>query len=268
MNKTTWAPVDSLTERTALGPRRPPQIVATTDLPHARFPAAISPPPDSLPRRPPSASSIGYKGSPPVNILSSSRSSPSLRCLVLPPLRHHVVPPLVPLWAPATATSTAPPCSTFPHREPLTIAPGRLPRRHSPPADRTSPWSSSFRWGPPFLTPPVGCAVLPSCPSAPPLPPPLPASRSRPGRRQHRRWPSALPLFDRDGPSAQSGWASWSRPAKFGPFAQYHLPFFHPIKHWLIQIKIKLKLNFWNCRELNKLNKVLISILYFELGLN
>jgi hypothetical protein len=86
--------------------------------------------------------------------------------------------------------------------------------------------------------------MLPSRPSAPPLPTLLPASQSRPGRRLRRRWPSALPLFGRDGPPAQSGWVSQSRPTEFGPFAQYHLLFFHSIKHLLIEKKIKLKLNF------------------------
>jgi hypothetical protein len=91
-NKTTWAPVDSLTDRTALGPRRPPQTAATADLPRPWFPAAISPPTDSPLRRPPSTA--------PVKSLSSSRPSPPLCRLVPPPSSHHVAPPPVPLLAP------------------------------------------------------------------------------------------------------------------------------------------------------------------------
>jgi hypothetical protein len=81
----------------------------------------------------------------------------------------------------------------------------------------------------PFSTPSRVCRVaeLPKRPSfAAPVagkpeaagPPPAPPLAER-------------PLFGRDGPPAQSGWASQSRPAEFGPFAQYHLPFFHSTKH-------------------------------------
>jgi hypothetical protein len=45
---------------------------------------------------------------------------------------------------PVTAPSTAPPCTTFPHRELSTTNPGRRPHHRSLLADHTSPWSSSF----------------------------------------------------------------------------------------------------------------------------
>jgi hypothetical protein len=94
--------------------------------------------------RPPPLPAI--KGArPPVNSLSSSRPSPPLRRLVPLPSSHRVAPPSVPLELPVAATSTAPPCTTFPNREPSTITPRRRPHYRSPPTDRTSPQSSSFR---------------------------------------------------------------------------------------------------------------------------
>jgi hypothetical protein len=228
INKTTLAPVDSLTDRTALGPHRPPQIVAATNLPCQWFPAAVSLPPDSPSHRPPSTASTGYNRSP----------------------THHeqpfFLPPVAPTVPPCSA-AIEPPCSAAPGSPLSSPSPPRAPHRRVPPSRTVSHQPSpldaaptvvplrltAHRCGgpPPPFDPPVGCAVLPSRPSAPPVPPPPPTSRSRPGRHQCRHWPSALPMFGRDGPPAQSSWASRSRPAEFGPFAQYHLPFFHPIKH-------------------------------------
>jgi hypothetical protein len=184
INKTTWAPFDSLTDQTTLRPRRPPQTTAAADLLCPRFPAAGSPPLDSPPRRPPSTASTGYKGSstpPPINSLSSSCSSPWLRRLVPPLSIHHVAPPPVPLRAPRR-------CHEHPAAVPLRPT---THRRGARPSGED-----------PLFWPPVGCAVLPSRPSAPPLQPPPPASQSWSSRRQRRHWPSALPLFGHDGPPA------------------------------------------------------------------
>jgi hypothetical protein len=70
---------------------------------------------------------------------------PPLHRLVPLPMIHRVAPPPTPSEVPVAAMSTMPPCTTFLHREPSTIAPGRRPHHRSPPADRTLPQSSSFQ---------------------------------------------------------------------------------------------------------------------------
>jgi hypothetical protein len=93
INKTMWAPVDSLTDRTARGQRRPPQTATVADLPRPWFPATVSPPRNHhraalcpLPLPPIKGAQL------PMNSLSSSRPSPPLRRFVLPPSSHRVAP--------------------------------------------------------------------------------------------------------------------------------------------------------------------------------
>jgi hypothetical protein len=98
-----------------------------------RFPAATLPS---------STASSGYKGRPPAP-WSTLSSSSAFR----PPLHGHsrrcratVDSPLQPLSDRFDHTpSTAPLCTTSPHRELSTTTPGRRPHRRSPLADRTSP---------------------------------------------------------------------------------------------------------------------------------
>jgi hypothetical protein len=126
INKTTWAPFDSLTDQTTLRPRRPPQTTAAADLLCPRFPAAGSPPLDSPPCRPPSTASTGYKGS------------------STPPHKQPFLLLLIALTAPPCSAAIDPPCSAAPGPPSSSPSMPRAPRRHSPPADHTSSWSSSF----------------------------------------------------------------------------------------------------------------------------
>jgi hypothetical protein len=260
INKTTWAPVDSLTDRTALGPRRPPQTVAA---------AAISPPLDSQPRRPPSTASTGYKGSPtpreqPFFLPPVTPTTPPCFATVEPPCSAAHGPPLSSPLPPRASHRRVPPsCTTS--RRPSTpdAAPAVVPLRPTAHHHGAHPSGEA----PPLFDPPAGCAVLPSHPSSPPLRPlrrhagaGQAAASAAVGRARcpvQPWWPTSPKWL------GQPKQAGWIRPICTVPPA-----IFHPIKHWLIQIKIKLKLNFWNCRDLNKLNKVLISILYFEFELN
>jgi hypothetical protein len=175
IHKTTWAPVDSLIDRTALGLRQPPQIAAVADLPHPQFPAAVSLPPDSPPRRPPSTASTGYKGSP----------TPHEQPFFLPPVAPTASPCSTTVEPPCSATPGPPPsspspsCTTFPHRETSTIAPGRRPQRRSPPADHPPPWSNLL--GEPLL--PIAPELNSPCRRAAlaPLPEPPPPVAGLPG---------------------------------------------------------------------------------------
>jgi hypothetical protein len=119
INKTTLAPVDSLTDRTALGPHRPPQIVAATNLPCQWFPAAVSLPPDSPSHRPPSTASTGYNRSP----------------------THHeqpfFLPPVAPTVPPCSA-AIEPPCSAAPGSPLSSPSPPRAPHRRVPPSRTVS----------------------------------------------------------------------------------------------------------------------------------
>jgi hypothetical protein len=119
IHKTTWALVDSLIDRTALGLRQPPQIAAVADLPHPQFPAAVSLPPDSPPRRPPSTASTGYKGSP------------------TPHEQPFFLPPVAPTASPCS-TTVEPPCSAAPGPPPSSPSPPRAPRRRVPPSRTAS----------------------------------------------------------------------------------------------------------------------------------
>jgi hypothetical protein len=116
-----------------------PEPIGRTAAPRSRRPrvacrnrgttgAIDSPPPFLRPRIRRRAASVHrlYR-QPPVNNLSSSRTSPPLCHLVPPLLSCRVAPPSVPSELPVAAMSTAPLCTTFPHREPLTITPGCHP---------------------------------------------------------------------------------------------------------------------------------------------
>jgi hypothetical protein len=132
INKTMWASVDSLIDRMVLGPRRPPHTATAADPPCPRFPAVVSPSPDSPPRCPPSTTSTGYNGS------LTAREQPFFLPPVAPtaPPCSAAVKPMCSTALGSPPSTPSPPCTTFPHREPLTVAPGRRPRRRSPPADR------------------------------------------------------------------------------------------------------------------------------------
>jgi hypothetical protein len=131
INKTTWAQVDSLTDRTALGLRYPPQTVAAVDLPCPRFPTTVSPPPDLPPRRLRPPPLLAIKGAHPL----PPREQPFFLPLVTPttpPCFTVVEPPCSaapgpPSKLPVAATSITQSCSTFPHYEPLTITPDAAP---------------------------------------------------------------------------------------------------------------------------------------------
>jgi hypothetical protein len=201
----------------ALGPRRPPQTVAA---------AAISPPLDSQPRCPPSTASTGYKGSPtpreqPFFLPPVTPTTPPCFATVEPPCSAAHGPPLSSPLPPRASHRCVPPSFTT-SRRPSTpdAAPAVVPLRPTAHHHGAHPSGEA----PPFLNPQPG---VPYCRAtlapllygpfagtpepARPLPAPLLAEHAA--------------LFSHDGPPAQSGWASRSRPAEFGPFAQYHLPF-------------------------------------------
>jgi hypothetical protein len=158
-------------------------------LPHPRFPAAISSPPDSPSRRPPSTTSTDYKGSPthreqPFFLPPVAPTVLPCSAAVKPPRSVAPGPPLSSLSLPRAPHRRVPPSHTVSHRpSPPDAAPVVVPLRSTAHCSGARPSGED----PPFLTPPVGCAMLSSRPSAPPLPPPPPASRSRPGRHQRRR---------------------------------------------------------------------------------
>jgi hypothetical protein len=179
--------------------------VATTDLPHPRFPAAASPPPVSPPRHPPSTASTRYKGRPPPTV-----EHPFFLLCFSPPTSPPFSPPLSRRGQPAPASLR--PFRPHPeHRAAVYNLPAPRAVDHHPqtpppppfPSGRPHlaielvlPMSSSF---PPHQN---GSTTLPPCSPDPPCYTSSPgAAGIWPGRHQ-LRCSRAPPLPHRDGPPA------------------------------------------------------------------